>query len=196
MARCNPELMLRDADSLDFSKLTVVAGCGGGSAILTPLPRILRSANHLVLDADALNAIANSAELAALLGQRQPHTTIATPHPLEAARLLHTSTAAVQADRLQAAQALSQQLGCTVVLKGSGTVIASPGELPRINATGNARLATGGSGDVLAGLAGAYLAAGAAAHTAARSAVYAHGAAADNWPRNSHLTAAALARSL
>ncbi len=192
----HPELMLRDVDSLDFSALTVVAGCGGGSTIQTQLRRILSTAKHLVLDADALNAIANSTELTALLQQRAPHTTVATPHPLEAARLLKTTTALVQADRMQAAQTLSDQLRCTVVLKGSGTVIASPGELPRINTTGNALLATGGTGDVLAGLAGAYLGAGAPAHQAACSAAYVHGQAADRWPSNRHLTAAALAQSL
>lgn len=191
-----PELMLRDAASLDLSALTVVAGCGGGSAIEVPLPRILSTAGKLVLDADALNAIANSGELTALLRLRAPHTTVATPHPLEAARLLKTNTSTVQTDRLQAAQDLSLQLGCSVVLKGSGTVITSPGELPRINITGNARLATGGTGDVLAGLTGAHLAAGATAHAAACSAAYAHGQAADDWHSRRHLTAAALARSL
>lgn len=192
----HPELMLRDVDSLDFSALTVVAGCGGGRAIHKQLERILSSAKHVVLDADALNALANSTELIALLQQREPHTTVATPHPLEAARLLKTTTALVQANRMQAAQTMSDQLRCTVVLKGSGTVITSPGELPRINTTGNAQLATGGTGDVLAGLAGAHLAAGATAHQAACSAVYAHGQAADHWPPDRQLTAAALARSL
>jgi hydroxyethylthiazole kinase-like uncharacterized protein yjeF len=192
----HPELMLRSMESLDFSALTIVAGCGGGSAIHAPLQRILSTSKHLVLDADALNAIANSTKLIALLHQREPHTTVATPHPLEAARLLKTTTALVQANRMQAAQTLSDQLRCTVVLKGSGTLIASPGELPRINTTGNALLATGGTGDVLAGLTGAHLAVGPNAHQSACSAVYAHGHAADHWPSDRHLTAAALAQSL
>lgn len=192
----HPELMLRNADSLDYPALTVVAGCGGGLAIHAQLQRVLTTARHLVLDADALNALADSTELIALLQLREPDTTVATPHPLEAARLLKTTTAVVQADRLQAAQSLSNQLHCTVALKGSGTVIASPGELARINTSGSARLATGGTGDVLAGLTGAYLAAGLTAHQAASCAVHVHGQAADRWPTDKHLTAAALAQSL
>ena len=109
-------------------------------------------------------------------------------------RLLACSVQEVQANRLAAAQALADTLGCTVLLKGSGSVIASPGQLPRINPTGNARLATAGTGDVLAGMVGARLAAGASALQAAREAVYAHGDAADHWPEGQTLTASALAR--
>jgi NAD(P)H-hydrate repair Nnr-like enzyme with NAD(P)H-hydrate dehydratase domain len=74
-----------------------------------------------------------------------------TPHPLEAARLLDCTTAQLQADRLHAAIELAQRFNCAIVLKGSGTVIAAPLETPRINSTGNAALATAGTGDVLAG---------------------------------------------
>ena len=81
--------------------------------------------------------------------------TVITPHPLEAARLLNTDSATVQHDRLRAAQTLANELQCTAVLKGSGTVIAKSGEVPTVNFTGNARLATGGTGDVLAGMVGA-----------------------------------------
>jgi NAD(P)H-hydrate repair Nnr-like enzyme with NAD(P)H-hydrate dehydratase domain len=82
-----------------------------------------------------------------------------------------------------------------VVLKGSGTVIAEPGKPPTINPTGNARLATAGTGDVLAGLIGARLARGATAWDAACAAVWLHGQAADTWPQQQPLTAAALARA-
>ena len=74
-----------------------------------------------------------------------------TPHPLEAARLLGVASAEVQADRLRAAQALAERFGCVVLLKGSGSVIATPGRVPHINPTGNAALASAGTGDVLAG---------------------------------------------
>ena len=77
--------------------------------------------------------------------------TVITPHPLEAARLLGLTAGAVQADRLASARRLADALGTVVVLKGSGTVVAAPGQTPRLNSTGNARLATAGSGDVLAG---------------------------------------------
>jgi NAD(P)H-hydrate repair Nnr-like enzyme with NAD(P)H-hydrate dehydratase domain len=79
---------------------------------------------------------------------------------------------------------LAQRFGCTVVLKGSGTVIAAPGQTPVINFTGNARLATAGTGDVLAGMIGAGLAAGVPAFQAACEAVYRHGMVADLWPKS------------
>jgi NAD(P)H-hydrate repair Nnr-like enzyme with NAD(P)H-hydrate dehydratase domain len=88
-----------------------------------------------------------------------------------------------------------QQFNCTVVLKGSGTIVASPNELPRVNTTGNGLLATAGTGDVLAGLIGARLATGNSALEAACESVYLHGQVASGWPQ-SRLTASALARSL
>src|SRR5690606_16918480 len=138
----------------------------GGAAVAAVLPQVLREARRLVLDADALNAIAADPQLQRQLRERalRPESaTVLTPHPLEAARLLACDTAAVQADRLAAARALADRFGCTALLKGSGSVVATPGQPPRINPTGNALLATGGTGDVLAGLAGARLAAAAQA---------------------------------
>ncbi len=192
----HPELMFRVPTALDVAAGTVVAGCGGGQAIAAHLPRLLSTAPRLVLDADAINSIANDSQFATLLAARgaRQRQTVLTPHPLEAARLLACTTAAVQADRLAAAQKLAQQFGCTVVLKGSGTVIAAPGRLPVINPTGNARLATAGTGDVLAGLIGARLAQGEHAFEAACAAVWLHGLAADAWPPDQPLTADALAR--
>ncbi len=192
----HPELMFRVPSALDVATATVVAGCGGGQAIAAQLPRLLSTAPRLVLDADALNSIANDNQLTTLLAARgaRQRQTVLTPHPLEAARLLACTTAAVQADRLAAAQQLAQQFGCAVVLKGSGTVMAAPGRLPIINPTGNARLATAGTGDVLAGLIGARLAQGEHAFDAACAAVWLHGQAADAWPPDQPLTADALAR--
>lgn len=157
-----PELMVRPGwshrvDREGLTRSTVVCGCGGGDAVRAVLPALLGSCMRLVLDADAINAIAADASLrqqfAARSTRRQP--TVLTPHPLEAARLLGCSAAEVQADRLAAGQLLADQLVCVVVLKGSGTVIAAPGRTPRINASGNASLATAGTGDVLAGWLGA-----------------------------------------
>jgi len=193
-----PELMFRSPQALDPAQLTVVAGCGGGGAIAAQLPRLLSTAPRLVLDADALNAIANDSQLAGLLrarAARQRHTVL-TPHPLEAARLLGGTATTVQQDRLAAAQQLARQLLCCVVLKGSGTVIAEPGEIPVINPGGNARLATAGTGDVLAGLIGARLAQGETAFEAAAAAVWLHGHAADAWPAALPLTAGALAQAV
>ena len=191
-----PELMFRRFDALALEQLTVVCGCGGGQAIARVLPEVITRAARLVLDADALNTIATQAALHALVVARGQHgqPTVITPHPLEAARLLGLTTAEVQANRLDAAQQLADQFNCVAVLKGSGTVIAAPDRIPAINPTGNARLATAGTGDVLAGMVGAHLAAGASALRAASEAVYQHGQAADVWPAGLALTASALAR--
>ncbi|MDD2711459.1 MAG: NAD(P)H-hydrate dehydratase [Simplicispira sp.] len=190
-----PELMFRHFDALALEQLTVVCGCGGGEAVHPVLAPVLARAARLVLDADALNAVASQVTLQICLRARSQRSqaTILTPHPLEAARLLGTTTAAVQADRLGAAQQLAEHFGCVVVLKGSGTVIAVPGLVPHINPTGNARLATAGTGDVLAGLLGARWASGASAHQAATAAVFDHGMAADHWPTGLALTAGRLA---
>lgn len=193
-----PELMFRAPSLLDPATLCVVAGCGGGGAIRTQLPRLLSSAPQLVLDADALNAIAGDTQLQALLRARgaRGRDTVLTPHPLEAARLLGGNTADIQQDRLRAAQQLVERYDACVVLKGSGTVIAAPGRLSAINPTGNARLATAGTGDVLAGLVGARLARGQAAFEAACAAVWEHGRAAHLWPAHQALTASTLAQAI
>lgn len=191
-----PELMFRRFNALELERLTVVCGCGGGQAIASVLPELITRSACLVLDADALNTIAAQAALHALVVARGQHgqATVMTPHPLEAARLLGLTTAEVQADRVGAAQQLAAQFNCVAVLKGSGTVVAAPDRIPAINPTGNARLATAGTGDVLAGMVGAYLARGAGAFRAASEAVYRHGQAADRWPANQALTASELAR--
>jgi hydroxyethylthiazole kinase-like uncharacterized protein yjeF len=195
-----PELMFRSPEALDLKAQVLVCGCGGGDAVADVLPRVLSGARAAVLDADALNAIAADTQLQTLLKARQgrAYRTVLTPHPLEAARLLGSSAAAVQADRLQAARQLAEQFGCVVVLKGSGTVIAAPDQVSAINPTGNARLATAGTGDVLAGMVGARLAGGQTAFDAACSAVFQHGQLADDWPAchpGQTLTASALAEN-
>ncbi|HSV58671.1 MAG TPA: NAD(P)H-hydrate dehydratase [Variovorax sp.] len=191
----HPELMFRDADALDLSQATTVCGCGGGSAVRALLPRVLSTAPRAVLDADGLNAIAADSALHQLLAARgrRGWQTVLTPHPLEAARLLGSSTEAIQSDRLAAARALAERFHAVVVLKGSGSIIAAPAAVPFINLSGNARLASAGTGDVLAGMVGAALAGGQDALSAARGAVWRHGALADAWPQNRPLTAGALA---
>jgi hydroxyethylthiazole kinase-like uncharacterized protein yjeF len=186
-----PELMPRmPDDALQpalLQRATVVAGCGGGQAIAATLPAVLAHAARLVLDADGLNAVASDDGLRQALRARADRglPTVLTPHPLEAARLLGCDTAAVQADRLAQAQALADGCQAVVVLKGSGSVIAAPGRTPHINASGNARLGSGGTGDVLAGWLGGLWAqaAGSDATTtafdAACAAVWLHGHAAE-----------------
>ena len=195
-----PELMVKSFAALDLPQLTVVCGCGGGMAVKSVLAEVLQRSRQLVLDADALNAIAQDTQLAQLLKNRSTRArpTVLTPHPLEAARLLQCTTAEVQAQRLRSADILAHRWGCTVVLKGSGTVIACPGHISRINASGNGCLAAAGTGDVLAGWIGAKLAQGSgtasAAFEAASHVVYEHGHVADTWPPTSTLTASALAQ--
>ena len=175
-----PELMMGSASELVNSDCyALVVGCGLG--VSGPAVRLLASALGrdlpMVIDADALNLIAQSAELATLV-QRRKSPTIITPHPAEAARLLGCSTADVQRDRLKAARDLAKGYNCIAVLKGAGTVVCD-GQTSTVNGTGNPLLATAGTGDVLAGMIGALLAQGFDAATAARRGVCMHGAAAD-----------------
>lgn len=184
-----PELMFRHWEDLPLARLCVVAGCGAGESLTPYLGDLLRQAKGLVLDADALNSIAAQPKFIRLTSQRDAQTTVMTPHPLEAARLLGSSTQAVQNDRLRAARDVADRYNCMVVLKGSGTVLAAPGHTTTINPTGNALLARGGTGDVLAGMVGAALAGclasgatSAATLQAIGAAVYRHGELADTWP--------------
>ena len=186
-----PELMLAGMPTPStLQTATVVAGCGGGQAIQSELPALLLHAARLVLDADALNAIAEAPALLDGLRQRRDRSqpTVLTPHPLEAARLLGCSAAEIQSNRLHAARTLANQTGAVVVLKGSGSLVASPDSIPWLNTSGNAALATPGSGDVLAGWIGGLWSqlvgatAGqrpatvwSAAELASRHAVYQHG---------------------
>lgn len=184
-----PEWLWCDAAWLpghaDLEHSTVVCGCGGGDAVRAALPALLTRSVRLVLDADALNALAADEMLQTLLRARavRGHATVLTPHPLEAARLLRSTAAQVQQDRLQAARSLAEGTGAVIVLKGSGTVIAAPGRTPAINSTGNAALATGGTGDVLAGWIGGLWAqtdeTPEAAFRCAVATAWRHGAAAD-----------------
>jgi hydroxyethylthiazole kinase-like uncharacterized protein yjeF len=175
-----PEVMMGGASELVNTEChSIVIGCGLG--VSGPAVRLLKSALKrdlpMVIDADALNLIAQSAELATLV-QRRNAPTIITPHPAEASRLLGCSTADVQRNRLKAAHDLAKGYRCIAILKGAGTVVCD-GTTTTVNGTGNPLLATAGTGDVLAGMIGALLARGFDAATAARLGVCIHGAAAD-----------------
>lgn len=181
----HPEIMFRDAARYqgDTSTLVLGPGMGDSATAVRLLAKALDGPSPLVLDADALNLIAVSAELQAKLAAR-PAPSLLTPHPLEAARLLGVTTAVVQGDRLAAAREIAARMQAVVVLKGSGSVIASADGKAVINPTGNAGLATAGSGDVLAGMAGSLLAQGWPVWEAALGAVWMHGAAADRLVAN------------
>lgn len=127
-----------------------------------------------VVDADGLNALAVAPQaLAEHAGPR-----ILTPHPGEFARLIGTSTAEIQSRREDAAAELAARYDVVVVLKGAGTVI-SDGRRLAVNTTGNAGMATGGTGDVLTGLIVALLAQGMEPFAAAQLAAHLHGLAGD-----------------
>ncbi|CAG2145186.1 Bifunctional NAD(P)H-hydrate repair enzyme Nnr [Cupriavidus yeoncheonensis] len=184
----HPELMLHPLSDLApgaMSALVIGPGMGTDPGARKALAQWLEDAGRcasppaLALDADALNLLAADAGLAATLSA-SGLPRIMTPHPLEAARLLGSTVAAVQGDRLASADALAAQWQAVVVLKGSGTVIAAPGTPAcAINPTGNAALASAGTGDVLAGMAGALLAQDMPPLQAAQAAVWIHGRAAD-----------------
>ncbi|HEY1610524.1 MAG TPA: NAD(P)H-hydrate dehydratase, partial [Paraburkholderia sp.] len=186
----HPELMLDAADRLALDAMDALSiGCGMGASqhARDVLDRALQCGLPTLLDADALNLLARDDALAARVaghgtpqGDRVAGTPcVLTPHPLEAARLLGSDTQTVQRDRLAAARALAARFAAVVVLKGSGTVIASPDGRLAINPTGNAGLATGGTGDVLGGIIGAQLAQRLPPYEAAAAGVYLHGLAAD-----------------
>ena len=147
-----------------------------------PEPRSLvrslveRVREPLVLDADALNALAEEPGSLAL---RRDRVTVATPHPGEMARLAGTTVTDVQANRIDVAQRFAVERGVHVVLKGARTVIAAPGGTIRVNSTGNPGMATGGTGDVLTGVMAAWLAQLEDVEAATALAVYLHGLAGD-----------------
>lgn len=177
-----PELMLRDAgDVLKLDHLSCLAigpGLGQSPQAAFYLQRALASALPLVIDADALNLIAANDKLKILLKQILTEKVL-TPHPAEAARLLGCSTSAVQANRVVAANALATQFNAHVVLKGAGSVCASPRQPWRINTSGNPGMASAGMGDVLTGIIAALLAQGMTAQVALDNSVWLHGTAAD-----------------
>jgi hydroxyethylthiazole kinase-like uncharacterized protein yjeF len=175
-----PELMLRSpADALSMATVLAIGpGLGQSMPAGELLTQALDSALPRIIDADGLNLLAQSPLL-----QRKcavsPAPTFITPHPAEAARLLGSTTEAVQADRLTAALQLAKRFNAYVALKGSGTITATPDGRWFINTSGNPGLASAGSGDVLTGMLAALLAQHWPPLEAILAAVHLHGAAAD-----------------
>lgn len=129
---------------------------------------------RLIIDADGLNILSRNIEC--IKGSQAE--IILTPHPGEMARLMGVTTGEIEKDRIGYAKALSSKYGCTVILKGSITVVVSSGKV-YLNITGNPGMATGGSGDVLAGMVAAFACTGMSSADSAVTAVYLHGAAGD-----------------
>jgi ADP-dependent NAD(P)H-hydrate dehydratase / NAD(P)H-hydrate epimerase len=175
-----PELMLRPAQQVVDIATVLALGPGLGQSRESHdlLGDALRRAVPLVLDADALNLLAAYPVVANLCAWRNAPVLI-TPHPAEAARLLGTTTAQVQDDRVAAACELARRLNCVAVLKGCGSVVASARGGWFINGTGNPGMASAGMGDVLTGMAASLLAQGWPPQSALLAAVHLHGAAGD-----------------
>ncbi|MGE0601948.1 MAG: NAD(P)H-hydrate dehydratase [Dehalococcoidia bacterium] len=140
--------------------------------IWAALPDLATLENGCVIDADALNALATMPDGA----ERVPANAVLTPHPGELARLMNTTVPGILSRRLAVAGEAAARFGCTVVLKGAHSVIASPDGRTSLSPFANPLLATAGSGDVLAGIVAGYLAQGAAPFEAACLGVYLHAA--------------------
>lgn len=202
-----PELMFRPCDvsshnslaALRPSCLVIGPGMGTGPEALQVLQHGLSSNTPLVLDADALNLLAEDAASQQRVLHRTA-STLLTPHPLEAARLLQTDIQQIQSDRVSAALALAQRYRASVVLKGAGSVLANFEGAWCINPSGNALLSLPGSGDVLSGLIGSLIAQGMPTENALYAGVWLHGSAADallqGFPGQLGLTASELAHQI
>jgi NAD(P)H-hydrate epimerase len=151
--------------------MAVGPGLGTGDWGRTLLDAALMVPRPLLLDADALNLLAQQ--------PFQRDHWVLTPHPGEAAHLLGIDTATVQADRFAAGQQLTKRYGGVVVLKGAGSLVATAGQTPQVITAGNPGMASGGMGDVLTGIIASLIAQGLPLFAAARLGVWLHAQAAD-----------------
>jgi hydroxyethylthiazole kinase-like uncharacterized protein yjeF len=189
-----PQLMSRPASAGFGPAKVLVTGCGLGTGpeSCKLFEQAVGQALAQVLDADALNLLS----MQTLPTGPRHAPTVLTPHPLEAARLLGTDVAAIQADRIASAREIARRWDALTVLKGAGTVIAAADGRWAILESGGPALASAGSGDVLAGVIGGLMAQSLGAWDAAVLGCWAHAAAADTWSSASRwpagLSAAAL----
>lgn len=182
-----PEVMLACAnDLLNHKDITAwVVGCGLGlsnqsAALLKQaIEKSINTHTPLLLDADALTLLSQYSSLEKI-AQVHPQL-ILTPHPTEAARLLHSDTQAIQTNRMTAVKIIAEKYQATVVLKGHQSLVATPTkETVYTNTSGNPGLATAGSGDVLSGIIGSLLAQNIDNWQATCGGVWLHGAAAEH----------------
>lgn len=175
-----PEALFLDRASLpdDFADVdAIVAGPGMGTDAdsLALLRRLARGAAPLLLDADALTLLAQNPALR----DEIERPLLLTPHPGEMGRLLDRSVSAITADPFAVAAEAAERFRCTVLLKGSPSLVAEAGTPTLVNVAGHSGIATGGMGDVLSGVAGAFLAVGAAPRDAAALGLFYAGRAAE-----------------
>ena len=154
----------------------VGCGLGAGKNVRSFMRELLRETERpLVIDADGLNAVAEERELLRAAGI----THVVTPHPGELARLLGTTPAEIQKNRLASACRLAEECGVVTLLKGAGTIVASPDGRIYVNRSGGPALAKGGSGDLLTGMIAGLIAQGYEPFEAAAKGAYYHGLAGD-----------------
>jgi hydroxyethylthiazole kinase-like uncharacterized protein yjeF len=191
VTHAHPEIMCRGIDSLDevddwlWQADAVVVGPGLGSSEWSRkiFAALLPASTPLVIDADGLNWLAE--------GENQRFAGLSncllTPHPGEAARLLKISVSDVQADRLAAVRGLAARFGTNIILKGACSLVSETNEYKEITVSvcdrGNAGMATGGTGDVLAGIAGALAAQSGGMLGVAAAAALVHALAGDDAAR-------------
>lgn len=174
-----PEIMAHGVESVKalsplLKRATAVAigpGLGQSEWAQTLLARAMETDLPLVIDADALNLLANDS--------RSANNWVLTPHPGEAARLLGTTTASIQSDRYEAARQLHEKFCGPVVLKGSGSIVADSHGRLSVCAAGNPGMSSGGMGDVLTGVIAGMIAQQLDINEATRLAVSLHAEAAD-----------------
>ena len=180
-AVCLPDLSDRQLCEQVPAADSMVIGCGLGTADVTAarLRGVLAAARQtetpVVLDADGINLAAAHTDIAEQLG---PHCVL-TPHPGEAARLLHCTPADIALDRRGTVDRLVRLTGAVVVLKGHDSLVAAPDGTCLCNPTGNPGMATAGMGDVLAGMIASLAAQGLTPRDAAVCGTYLHGLAGD-----------------
>ncbi|MBT5869127.1 MAG: NAD(P)H-hydrate dehydratase, partial [Nitrospinaceae bacterium] len=162
----------------DKSALAIGPGITTAPETVALLGEILPSIQcPLVLDADALNAIASHKNWLELLQSE----TVLTPHPKEMSRLMGLPTSEIQSNRIAITAKFARDHSVTVVLKGSPSLIGFSDGSVVVNATGNAGMATGGSGDVLTGIITGFMAQGLPSKQATLAGVYVHGQAGDDF---------------
>ena len=160
------------------NSILIGSGCESTRSLYLAVSKLLSiEGAPLVLDADAINAIAEFGDLDIIANARR--RVILTPHPLEFSRLTGLSVAEIQSSRASIASSFAARCGCILVLKGAGTV-TTDGEVTYVNSSGSSALAKAGSGDVLSGLLTSLLAFSNDPLRTAALAVYIHGRAGDN----------------
>lgn len=164
----------------------VLIGCGLGNDARKYLETVLKFAKcPVILDADAINFVAENTDILALASQ----PLILTPHPGEMGRLIGKAPSYVQENRYNVAKKFATEHQVILVLKGSGTIVALPDGEMHLNTTGNPGMAKGGSGDVLAGMCASLTAMGLKPEHAAEASVFIHGKAGDECAKEFSQTA-------